>query len=47
MIESELTIPVDSATPGEIAKARKRIAATAIGLAATGALELPTMQDAA
>lgn len=47
MIESELTIPADSATPGEIAKARKRIAATAIGLAATGALELPAMQDAA
>ncbi|MCO5146834.1 MAG: flagellar motor switch protein FliG [Aquamicrobium sp.] len=47
MIESELTIPADSATPAEIAKARKRIAATAIGLAATGALELPAMQDAA
>jgi flagellar motor switch protein FliG len=47
MIESELTIPADSATPGEIGKARKRIAAAAIALAATGALELPAMQDAA
>ena len=47
MIESELTVPSDAATPAEIAKARKRIAATAIGLAATGALELPAMQDAA
>lgn len=47
MIESELTIPSDAATPAEIAKARKRIAATAIGLAATGALELPSMQNAA
>jgi flagellar motor switch protein FliG len=47
MIESELTIDSDAATPAEIAKARKRIAATAIGLAATGALELPSMQSAA
>jgi flagellar motor switch protein FliG len=47
MIESELTIESDAATPAEIAKARKRIAATAIGLAATGALELPSMQSAA
>jgi flagellar motor switch protein FliG len=47
MIESELTIESDAATPAEIAKARKRIAATAIGLAATGALELPAMQSAA
>lgn len=47
MIESELTIESDAATPAEIAKARKRIAATAIGLAATGAIDLPTMQNAA
>lgn len=47
MIESELTIESDAATAAEIAKARKRIAATAIGLAATGALELPSMQSAA
>jgi flagellar motor switch protein FliG len=47
MIDSELTLPADSATPGEIGKARKRIAAAAIALAATGALELPAMQDAA
>lgn len=47
MIESELTIESDTATPAEIAKARKRIAATAIGLSATGAMELPSMQSAA
>jgi flagellar motor switch protein FliG len=47
MIESELTIPADAATPAEISKARKRIAATAIGLAATGVMELPAMQSAA
>lgn len=47
MIESELTIESDAATPAEIAKVRKRIAATAIGLAATGAIELPSMQSAA
>lgn len=47
MIESELTIPADAATDAEIAKARKRIAATAIGLGATGAIDLPAMQNAA
>ena len=47
MIESELGIDSDAATPAEIAKARKRIAATAIGLAATGAIDLPAMQTAA
>jgi len=47
MIESELSIDSDAATAGEIAKARKRIAATAIGLAATGAIDLPSMQNAA
>jgi len=47
MIESELTIESDAATPAEITRARKRIAATAIGLAATGAIELPSMQNAA
>ncbi len=47
MIESELSIESDAATPAEISKARKRIAATAIGLAATGAIDLPSMQNAA
>lgn len=47
MIESELTIMDDGAKAEEINRARKRIAATAIGLAATGAIELPTMQSAA
>jgi len=47
MIESELTIESDAATAAEVSRARKRIAATAIGLAATGAIDLPSMQDAA
>jgi flagellar motor switch protein FliG len=47
MIESELTIESDAATAAEIGKARKRIAATAIGLAATGAIDMPSMQSAA
>jgi flagellar motor switch protein FliG len=47
MIEAELAIGSDAATPAEIAKARKRIAATAISLASTGAIELPSMQSAA
>ncbi len=47
MIESELSMESDAATAAEIARARKRIAATAIGLAATGAIDLPTMQSAA
>lgn len=47
MIESELSLESDAATPAEVAKARKRIAATAIGLAATGAMELPSMRSAA
>lgn len=47
MIESELTIEADAATAAEIGKARKRIAATAIGLAATGAIDMPSMQSAA
>lgn len=47
MIEAELGIASDAATPAEIARARKRIAATAIGLAATSAIELPSMQSAA
>ncbi len=47
MIESELTIMDDGTRPEEIHRARKRIAATAIGLAATGAIELPAMQSAA
>jgi flagellar motor switch protein FliG len=47
MIESELAMGGDSANPSDVAAARKRIAATAIGLATTGALELPTMRSAA
>lgn len=47
MIESELSMDSDAATPAEIAKARKRIAATAIGLATTGVIDLPSMQSAA
>jgi flagellar motor switch protein FliG len=47
MIESELSMGGDSVNPADIAAARKRIAATAIGLATTGALELPTMRSAA
>ena len=47
MIESELSMESDAASHAEIARARKRIAATAIGLAATGAIDLPTMQSAA
>lgn len=47
MIESELSMESDAATPAEIARARKRIAATAIGLASAGTIELPAMQTAA
>ena len=47
MIESELAMGADSVSAAEIAAARKRIAATAIGLATTGAIELPTMRNAA
>lgn len=47
MVESELSVASDAVTTDEIMRARKRIAATAIGLAATGVIELPAMQDAA
>ena len=47
MIEAELSMESDAATPTEVANARKRIAATAIGLAATGIFELPSVRDAA
>ncbi len=47
MIEAELSMESDAATPAEIANARRRIAATAIGLAATGAFELPSVRSAA
>ena len=47
MIESELNVDSGAATSAEIAKARKRIAAAAIGLASTGALDLPSVQSAA
>jgi flagellar motor switch protein FliG len=46
MIEAELSSEA-AANADEVAKARKRIASTAIGLAATGIIELPTMQSAA
>lgn len=47
MIEAELGMTSDAATPAEIARARKRIAATAIGLAASNVIDLPSMQSAA
>ena len=47
MIESELSMMSDTVMTDEIIKARKKIAATAIGLANTGAIELPSMQSAA
>ncbi len=47
MIESELSMESDAATATEVDRARKRIAATALGLASTGTIELPTMQSAA
>jgi flagellar motor switch protein FliG len=47
MIESELGQGSDGIAMAEIAKARKSIAATAIRLAREGALELPSMQNAA
>jgi flagellar motor switch protein FliG len=46
MIEAELGMAAD-VNEAEVVKARKRIAATAIGLGATGAIELPSMQSAA
>lgn len=47
MIESELSIMAEGSQADDIARARKRIAATAIGLASTGMIELPSMQSAA
>ena len=47
MIEAELGMGSDGVNPDEVMKARKRIAATAIGLGATGAIDLPSMQSAA
>lgn len=47
MIEAELGMPADGVNAAEVVKARRRIAATAIGLGATGAIELPSMQSAA
>jgi flagellar motor switch protein FliG len=46
MIESELSSEA-SVSPQDVAKARKRIASTAISLGASGAIELPSMQSAA
>lgn len=47
MIEAELSVETEGVTPGEIAKARKRIATTAISLASSGVIELPAMRSAA
>lgn len=47
MIEAELSVESEGATPGEVAKARKRIATTAISLASSGVIELPAMRSAA
>lgn len=47
LIEAELSIPSDAATPAEISQARKRIAGTAISLASNGVIDLPQMQNAA
>lgn len=47
MIEAELSVESEGVTPGEIAKARKRIATTAISLASSGVIELPAMRSAA
>lgn len=47
MIEAELSVPSDAATPAEVAAARKRISGMAISLAANGVIDLPAMQNAA
>ncbi|MEO3384906.1 flagellar motor switch protein FliG [Mesorhizobium sp. CAU 1741] len=47
MIEAELSMDSDAATAVEVDKARKRIAGTALGLASSGTIDLPSMQSAA
>lgn len=47
MVEAELAIESAAATSDDVMGARKQIASTAIGLASTGLIELPSMQDAA